>query len=227
MSVGTVLTQKLINILIEQNEGKLVYFENELSIANAMEGTSLRKLSKLIDQKNTIKAIVFLTTRLSDNFNVGKKFTEEQAIVMAFDLMEVFGYETLEDVVLMFKMARQGKIGDGKDFKLDSQTVFHKWIPDYLNLKAEFRENEHTKAKKKIDTLESSTSFYDFRKLQKENKDKLDKVIRYIDKITTGIDRPSLEKLIKEWNSDPIKKEYVSLLKTKRLSVKGDYKFND
>lgn len=219
------MTQKLINILIEKNEGKLVYFENELSISTAIEGTSLRKLSKLIDQKNTIKAIVFLTTRLSDNFNVGKKFTEEQAIVMAFDLMEVFGYETLEDVVLMFKYARQGKIGDGKDFKLDSQTVFHKWIPDYLNLKAEFRENEHTKAKKKIDTLENSTSFFDLRKLKKEKSDKLEKVIRYIDKITKGISRDELEKIITEWTKDPIKKEYIHLLKEKRLIIKGDYKF--
>lgn len=202
-------------------------FESDLTIEKAMNGTSLIKLSKSIEKINVITAITYLTVRLAENFNVGKKFTTDQSAVMAMDLFEVFGYETLEDVVLMFKYARQGKIGDGKDFKLDSQTVFHKWIPDYLNLKAEFRENEHTKAKKKIDTLESSTSFYDLRKLQKEKKDKLDKVIRYIDKITTGIDRSSLEKLIKEWNSDPIKKEYVSLLKTKRLSVKGDYKFND
>lgn len=226
MSVGKALTQKLIAVLVSKSEGELALFENELTLNSAMQGTSLRKLSKVIDQKNTVKALVFLTTRLSDNFNVGKKFTEEQAIVMAFDLLEVFGYETMEDVVLMFKMARQGKIGDGKDFKLDSQTVFHKWIPEYLDLKAEHRENEHTKSKKLIDTLENNTSFYDLQKLKKEKSEQRKKVIVYIDKITKDIDRNTLEKMIIEWNQDPIKKEYIALLKEKRLVVKGDYKFD-
>ena len=227
MTVGKALTQKLIAVLVSKSEGELAIFENELTLASASEGTSLRKLTKLIDQKNTVKALVFLTTRLSDNFNVGKKFTEEQAIVMAFDLIEVFSYETLEDVVLMFKLARQGKIGDGKDFKLDSQTVFHKWIPDYLNLKAEFRENEHLLAKKKIDTLENATGFYELRKLRKEKNIQRDRVIAYVDKITEGIDRNALEKIITEWRADPIKNEYIQLLTVKRLQIKGDYKFDN
>jgi hypothetical protein len=221
MSVGKASTQKLINILVRKNEGELAYLENELTIPQALEGTSLKKLIKIIDQKNTVKALVFLTTRLSDNFNVGKKFTEEQAIVMAFDLIEVFGYETLEDVVLMFKYARQGKIGDGKDFKLDSQTVFHKWIPEYLNLKAEHRENEHIKIKKQIDTLEKNTNFYELKAIQKSQNQKTERVIAYIEKITKGIDRPTLEKLISEWNLDPVKKEYIALLKKKRLDIKS------
>ena len=211
--------------MVSHNNGALVLFENELTIAIAMEGTSLRKLSNSIDKNNVIKSIAYLTNRLSENFNVGKKFTADQSLVMAYDLFDVFGYETLEDVVLMFKLARQGKIGDGKDFKLDSQTVFHKWIPDYLNLKAEFRENEHLLAKKKIDTLEKATSFYELRKLRKEKNIQRDRVIAYIDKITEGIDRNALEKIITEWRADPIKNEYIQLLTVKRLQIKGDYKF--
>lgn len=133
--------------LVENNPTKLVLFEGELTISKAMNGNTLNKLSTQIEKKNVIKAIAYLTLRLSENFNVGKKFTASQASIMALDLFEVFGYETLEDVMLMFKYARQGRIGDGKDFKLDSQTVFHKWIPAYLELKAKEREDQHLKEK--------------------------------------------------------------------------------
>lgn len=118
-----------------------------------MEGVRLNKLSTLIEKKNVVKAIAYLAARLSENFNVGKKFTPEQSSIMALDLFEILGYETLEDVVLMFKYARQGRIGDGKDFKLDSQTVFHKWIPEYLELKAIERENQHNKQKGENNSL--------------------------------------------------------------------------
>lgn len=138
---------QLIKCLASNNTSELIHFESDLTITSAMEGVRLNKLSSLIEKKNVIKAITYLTARLAENFNVGKKFTVNQASIMAVDLFEMFGYETLEDVVLMFKYARQGRIGDGKDFKLDSQTVFHKWIPEYLELKAIERENQHNKQK--------------------------------------------------------------------------------
>jgi len=112
-----------------------------------MEGVSLAKLSATIEPSNTAIAIAYLASRLAENFNVGKKFSTDQALMMGIDLLEVFKHETLEDVVLMFKYARQGKIGDGKDFKLDSQTVFHKWVPAYLELKAQELENQHNRFK--------------------------------------------------------------------------------
>lgn len=122
-------------------------FEDGLTITKAMEGTNLNTLSKLIEKINVVKAVAYFALRLSENFNVGKKLTDDQASIMAFDLLDIFKYETIEDVLLMFKYARQGKIGDGKDFKLDSQTVFHKWVPQYLELKAIERENNHNKSK--------------------------------------------------------------------------------
>lgn len=144
---------QLIECLASNNTSELIYFESDLTITKAMEGTRLSKLSTLIEKKNVVKAISYLTARLADNFNVGKKFSVEQSSLMALDLFEIFGYETLEDVVLMFKYARQGKIGDGKDFKLDSQTVFHKWVPEYLELKAVERENLHNKQKGEKNSL--------------------------------------------------------------------------
>lgn len=140
-------TQELMSILSTHDEIKLATYEKGMTIEKAMEGTSLRHLSKAIEEKNLVKTLVYFINRFSANFNVGKKFTPGQAITMALDMTEILGYETIEDVVLMFRMARTGQIGDGKDFKLDSQTVFHKWVPQYLELKAIKRENLHKRQK--------------------------------------------------------------------------------
>lgn len=135
-------------ISLANNDSKaLVEIESSLDIARAMESTSIRKLDSFVGKKNIVKAISYLILRMSENFNMNGKFNDVQAAILANDLYEIFGYETLEDVVLMFKLARQGKIGDGRDFKLDGQTVLHKWVPSYLELKAIERENQHQRQK--------------------------------------------------------------------------------
>lgn len=212
----------MISILLNNNESDLIFFEGELSVSSAMNGTTLNKISKIIDKKNVIKIIAYLTTRLSENFNVGKKFTTEQATIMAFDLFEIFGFETIEDIVLMFKMARQGKIGDGKDFKLDSQTVFHKWIPEYLELKAEQREKEHQDNKKKINQSENQLTLQDVRNAYKKaNPQKQhDLLIEKINSITKYFDRQMLEDLIITWTKDKdISKDELRLLIMKRKVI--------
>jgi len=211
----------LLSYLVNKSNGSLALFEIDLTIEKALNGTSLLKLSKSIEKINVITAITYLTIRLADNFNVGKKFTTDQSAVMALDLFEVFGYETLEDVVLMFKYARQGKIGDGKDFKLDSQTVFHKWIPDYLNLKAEFRENEHKKIKSDAIAIKVNDEYFKKRKENIQEKQKIEKIISFVDKITKDIDRQMLEDLIVDWTKDPVRKPYLNILTKKRLIIKS------
>jgi len=211
----------LLSYLVNKSNGSLALFESDLTIEKALNGTSLLKLSKSIEKINVITAITYLTIRLADNFNVGKKFTTDQSAVMALDLFEVFGYETLEDVVLMFKYARQGKIGDGKDFKLDSQTVFHKWIPDYLNLKAEFRENEHKKIKSDAIAIKVNDEYFKKRKENIQEKQKIEKIISFVDKITKDIDRQMLEDLIVDWTKDPVRKPYLNILTKKRLIIKS------
>lgn len=129
-------------------------FESDLSISSAMNSTSIRKLNNVIGKSNIIKAISFLILRLSDNFNVKQKFTDNQALMLALDLSEIFDYETLEDVVLMLKLARQGKIGS-TEYKLDGQTILHKWVPEYLELKSIERENQHRKSKGELNGMSS------------------------------------------------------------------------
>ena len=198
----------MIGCLAANDSYGLLEFESGLSVAKAMDGISLQKLSREIEKKNVVKAISYLVLRLSENFNVGKKFSSEQASILAMDLFEVFGYETLEDVVLMFRYARQGKIGDGKDFKLDSQTVFHKWVPEYLELKAIERENQHKK------TLGEKTGMANFR-WKAEDVEKLE-VSEKVETIRQGIG----ERMKKQLNTPPQykspvqdRKIYLNLLK--------------
>ena len=133
----------LIECLVNNNELRLIGIESSLSVGAAMESVHIRNLDRYIGKPNIVKAITYLTLRFAENFNMRGNFDAVQAAILANDLFDVFGYETLEDVVMMYKLARQGRIGDGKDFKLDGQTVMHKWVPTYLELKAIERENRH------------------------------------------------------------------------------------
>lgn len=130
-----------------------VEIENSLTVNQAMNGASLISLSKVLKKKDILKALSFFINRFNDNFNAKGKLDNMQIATMVGDLFDVFHYETLEDAMLMFKYARQGKIGDGMDFKLDSQTVFHKWVPAYLELKSIEREKEHDEKKGKLNGM--------------------------------------------------------------------------
>ena len=137
----------LIECLANNDVVALARIEREMNVSVAMDSVSIRVLHRHIGVNNILKAISYLTLRLAENFNMRGNFNDTQAAVLANDLFDVFGYETLEDVVMMYKLARQGKIGDGKDFKLDGQTVLHKWVPAYLELKSIERENQHQRRK--------------------------------------------------------------------------------
>lgn len=150
-------TKQLMTYLAKKDEVGLAELESSLTIQDGMQAIQLRVIERTQGKKPIIKAITYLLLRLSENFNVGKKFTTSQAVTAASDLLEVFGYESMEDVMLMLKYARQGKIGDGKEFKLDSQTIFHKWVPSYLELKAQERERAHQQQKS------SQNNIYDFK----------------------------------------------------------------
>jgi hypothetical protein len=97
----------------------------------------------LVNQKDSetelIKSIFLIVKRFNDLVNVGKKMNEDQMIALSADLFERFGGESLEDVMLFFKMARSGEFGDF--YRLDSIVVLS-WVDKYLDLKITAREDE-------------------------------------------------------------------------------------
>lgn len=116
--------------------------EQTLTIKQSIETAPL--IAHQGEKKKAIKEIIriiefFLTV-------TGQQTETFQIIIMAGDLYEKFKTDTLEDVVLMFKMARQGDFG--KVYKFDTFTVME-WANAYLMRKSEEREKLLRSAKLK------------------------------------------------------------------------------
>ena len=99
-------------------------------IADIRKQTSDKALLKVVREivMNTAR-----TFKFSENIDLG------QATILASDLLDFFRTDTLEDIIQMLKMARQGELGSGKG-RLDHDVVFNIFIPAYLEKKAEARE---------------------------------------------------------------------------------------
>lgn len=159
-----------------------------------------------------------LVTRFIDSFGFSTKLSETQLEILTVDTIENFKYETLQDIILFFKMARSGKFGSTKR-GVDSNLIFGEWFPMYMEQKADLREQQYVKEKS-----ERNKSLVPIEEVIK-NHQKLteipfvQKVKNYADKITEGINREQLEVLIKEWEEDPKKKPYTQILKVKRRTI--------
>lgn len=103
------------------------------------------------NKKETFKIVFSLIERMQQSFSFNNKMSDAQITTCAFDLMELMAYETLEDIVLLFKMARQGQLG-GRIFRIDSHVITQEWYPNYMELRVEEVEKKQTE-KKTIDLM--------------------------------------------------------------------------
>lgn len=229
LNINNPQSAQLMQCLGSNNEVGLLVFEKNLSIENAINGTTLKKLEKSVGEINTITAICYLINRFNSNFNVGKSLSQTQSALLASDIVDKYPYETIEDVVLMLKQVRQGIIGDGKDYKLDGQNVLAKWFPEYLDKK--YTEFERIKSKEtKIvstdldDKNNPVVQFYAKRRSEKARKEREEKTKVEIDEMVKIMDRQMLEDTIVSWEKMDEMKPYLDYLKRKRSVVKGRYK---
>lgn len=212
--------------LASNDEVGLIVYEKKLNISNAINGTKLKKLERTIGEISTITAICYLINRFNSNFNVGKSLTQTQSAILASDIVEKYPYETIEDIVLMLKQVRQGIIGDGKDYKLDGQNVLSKWMPEYLDKKySEFERIKKEEFLPKKGENNAVDIFYMRRINKKKQEEKEAQVKIEIDKMTKSMDRQMLEDTIADWQKKEDMKLYLPYLKSKRLEIKGDFKF--
>lgn len=216
---------QLINALASNDEVGLIVYEKNLSIEKAINGTHLIKLDKAIGEINTLVAVTYLINRFASSFNVGKTITESQSVQLAADIVEKYPYETIEDVVLMFKQVRQGIIGDGKDFKLDGQNVLSKWFPNYLDVKYAEVERLQKIAQfevvKEINSEEHPvTKFYTERIKKLAYEAKVKQMENEIDEMVKFMDRQMLEDTILDWEKKQELLPYLDYLKRKRTTIK-------
>jgi len=195
-------------------------FEMQLSIEKTIDKPVIKSLFKNENSQIGFTLVGILVNRFIDSFGFSTKLNETQLEILTYDTIEKFSYESLEDIVLFFKMARSGTFGTTKR-GVDSNLIFGEWFPMYMEMKAEARERQQLKQKKQ--TEESLLSIEEVKKSYekiKPNNTFRDRVIVYIDKITQGMTRLELEDLIQAWSEDDQKKEYLNELKIKRLTIK-------
>lgn len=130
----------------QESNLELAIFEKNLTLSKSLTGSTLSSIEKKVETKNLVKTLVYLIERAQDFFNVKAKMNDDQILILSMDFLEVYKYETIEDIIMMFKMVRQGQIG-GKIFYLDSHIILNEWMPEYLELKAREREESHAKNK--------------------------------------------------------------------------------
>lgn len=218
------MAEKTVSLAVNILNGKsnVSVIEMNLTMANTLESLNLKYVFKG-EEKATIAfgVVKVLVGRFMDSFGFATKMNESQLDTLTVDTLESFKYETLEDIILFFKMARTGQFGStGRG--VDSNLIYGDWFPKYLELKSIEREKkiQREQAAFKENKLTSADIKKAYEKLQSQENTFVDKVIVYVEKITDGINREQLEKLIEEWMNDPQKKPYVYHLNKKRLTIK-------
>lgn len=111
----------------------LVKIEQHLTITQSIEQSPLlvcegKKLAVLPEIIRIIEFFLAVT---------GKEMEGFQIQILAGDLYEKFKTDTIDDVILMFKMARQAEFG--KIYGFDSMVVMD-WANKYLEVKSATRE---------------------------------------------------------------------------------------
>lgn len=193
--------------------------EMNLSIDQTFSKPNIRTVFKNENGTIGFSVVNVLVNRFINSFGFSTKLSNDQIEILTVDTLENFKYESLEDIIVFFKMARTGKFGSTKK-GVDSNLIYGEWYPAYLELKADIREQNYTKEKNVLNsnkiTLEDVKKTYS--KHQQKNFEK--RVTAFVEKITKNIDRQMLEDLITDWEKDPARKPYLNILKKKRITIK-------
>lgn len=123
--------------LASDDKFELTKIERSLTIEKCVSAPLL--INQKANENELIKSIYVIILRFNELVNVGRKMNEDQMITLASDLFERFGTESLEDIMLFFKMARNGEFGDL--YRLDSIVILS-WVPKYLEMKIEAFHNQ-------------------------------------------------------------------------------------
>lgn len=179
----------------------LAKIEQKISVAKVIEESplvmTLGRKRPVVDQISRIIEFFLEVT--------GKELYEYQITILAGDLYEKFKTDALEDIILMFKMARQGEFG--KVYKCDTFEIMD-WSNKYLEVKSATRE-KLLKKKKEPRTQEKAGKY--FSELPKELQDKFETLVQPKKAFLPrkAVDALTREKMHRELE-EKIKKEELS-----------------
>lgn len=197
----------------------MIQMEMNLKLSDTLGKPIMRSVFKGDTGAVGFSVVQTIINRFVMSFGFSTPPTPAIIEMITMDTLENFAYETLEDIVLFFKMSRTGKFGAAKK-GLDSNMIFGEWFPKYLELKSEARENQYIK--KKGESTGPNITLQDVKKtyLKIESRKRHSKIISYIDNLTSAFNRKMLEECIVIWSKDPEKRKYLNYLKSKRRIIK-------
>lgn len=202
-------------------KGNLAQVERGLTIEKSLSQPTLNTVFSGNNGSIGFAVVKVLVTRFLDSFGFSNKPSDTQIEMITVDTLDSFGYESLVDVILFFKMARSGKFGETQR-GVDSNLIFGKWFPIYLDKKAEIREKKHQEFKetqkvKNTVSLEQVENTYKKALLKKLTEKRQEFVVDF----TKSMDRQMLEDTINHWDKDKELKNYVTMLKMQRRVIKN------
>jgi hypothetical protein len=196
----------------------LAVMEMGLTIENTFSEPNIRSVFKKENGQIGYSVVSVLVNRFVSSFGFSTKMSDVQIETLTIDTLDRFAYESLEDVIVFFKMARSGKFGT-TNRGVDSNLIFGDWFVKYLEIKSDVREQNYQKEKNKQNSDLVEVSKIDYSKLVTPQK-KYDNDKKKIDDFCEGFDRKKLEETIAKWSKNPKWKDYVKILKLKRLDIK-------
>lgn len=204
---------------IISGKAQLAQLEMSLSISNTLSNIAIRTAFK---ENGTIGYGVanVLVNRFINAFAFSTKLDATQIEILTVDTLEHFAYESLEDIILFFKMARSGKFGTTKKAP-DSNLIFGEWFPKYLDLKAIEREKQYQTKKDTLDKNNLQGAKFVEKYLKKQQiKAEKEHLQKEVDELVKFMDRQMLEDTITSFEKDKTLIEYTKLLRFKRRIIK-------
>jgi len=221
MTLTTPTWQKTLDLAkaIISKTQSVARLEMGLSIQGTLSKPTMRSVFKGETAQAGYSVVLVLVTRFIHSFGFSNKLDSSQLEMLTVDTLENFAYESLEDIILFFKMARSGKFGS-TNRGVDSNLIFGDWYPKYLEQKAIMREQNYTSEKNEMSSVKVTDKDVEitYKKIREANKAR--RVQLHIDHVTKYFDRQMLEDLITDWSTDEVRKPFLHLLKQKRKTIK-------
>ena len=101
----------------------LSFVEIGLTVKDTFESSNIRSVFKGDNGQIGFSVVNVLVKRFMDSFGFATKMSDTQIEVITVDTLEKFAFETLEDIILFFKMARNGSFGSTMR-GVDSNLIF-------------------------------------------------------------------------------------------------------
>ncbi len=215
--------QKTLDLSKEIISGtaNLAVMEMGLSIKSTFSNPNIRTVFKGEAGQIGYSVVKVLVDRFIASFGFSTQLSPVQIETLTVDTLDRFSYESLEDVIVFFKMARNGQLGTTKR-GVDSNLIYGEWFPKYLEMKADIREQDYYREKNAMESAIPDLTGIDYKKAIEAHKNpskKLEEDKAKIDELTKDFDRKKLEETIELWSKKPNWKYYTDLLKRKRKDI--------